>query len=90
MKCVGTQYLGAIRALKKRGFVPKRNVYLTFVPDEEVGGVHGMKSFVKTDEFKALNIGFGLDESLASANDTFCVFYAERAIWRKYSYLFSI
>lgn len=83
MKCVGTQYLGAIRALKRIGFTPTRTVHLTFVPEEEVGGNHGMRYFVKTDEFKALKIGFALDEAVASTVKTFHLFYAERAIWRK-------
>ena len=32
MKCVGIQYLEAIRHLKHKGFHPKRTVHLTFVP----------------------------------------------------------
>lgn len=31
MKCVGMQYLAAIRALKKRGATMKRTVHITFV-----------------------------------------------------------
>lgn len=50
--------------------------------DEEIGGLLGVKEFVKTDEFRALNIGFSLDEGIASPTDDFPVFYAERAIWR--------
>lgn len=49
--------------------------------DEEIGGIPGMKAFVHTDEFKALNVGFALDEGLASATDEFPVYYAERSIW---------
>jgi aminoacylase len=30
--------------------------------EEEVGGVEGMKLFVKTEEFLKLNCGFALDE----------------------------
>lgn len=30
--------------------------------DEEIGGVTGMKLFVKSDDFKTLNLGFALDE----------------------------
>lgn len=32
MKCVGMQYLAAIRALKKSGVTMKRTVHITFVP----------------------------------------------------------
>lgn len=42
-----------------------------------------MKLFVKSDDFKALNIGFALDEGMASASDVFPVFYAERTSWSK-------
>ena len=41
-----------------------------------------MKEFVHTDEFKALNVGFSLDEGVASESDVYNVYYAERAIWR--------
>ncbi|XP_063709896.1 aminoacylase-1-like [Culicoides brevitarsis] len=81
MKCCGTQYLGAIRALKKAGFVPKRTIHVSFVPEEEIGGVEGMQEFVLTDEFKALNVGFALDEAIASEDEVFHLFYAERSIW---------
>ena len=32
MKCVGMQYLEAIRQLKKTGFKPQRTIHVTFVP----------------------------------------------------------
>jgi len=82
MKCVGVQYLSAIRALKKEGVALKRTIHVIFVPDEETGGIDGMKVFVHCDEFKALNVGFSLDEGLASANEEFPVYYAERSIWK--------
>lgn len=82
MKCLGTQYLAAIRALKKDGINQlKRTIHVTFVPDEEVGGALGMKSFVKTDAFKKLNIGFSLDEACASEENDFFVFNAERTMY---------
>ncbi|KAJ6638574.1 Aminoacylase-1 [Pseudolycoriella hygida] len=100
MKCVGVQYLAAIRALKKEGITLKRTIHIIFVPgeiknkkstpkkliyrltDEEIGGVDGMKVFVHAKEFKDLNAGFSLDEGLASENDVFAVYYAERSIWK--------
>lgn len=88
MKCVGMQYLAAIRALKKDGFQPKRTIHLSYVPEEETGGFGGMKEFAVSDDFKSLNVGFSLDEGVASADDVYPVFYAERAIWRKSIYCF--
>lgn len=85
MKSVGCQYMAAVRALKASGYQPKRTVYLTFVPDEETGGHMGMAEFVKGDYFKAMNVGFSLDEGIASEDDTYPVFYAERTLWRKSS-----
>ncbi|XP_022209364.2 aminoacylase-1-like [Drosophila obscura] len=81
MKSVGTQYLGAIRALKASGYQPKRTVYLTYVPDEEIGGDLGMRELVKSDYFKNMNVGFSLDEGISSADETYSVFYAERTLW---------
>jgi len=40
-----------------------------------------MAAFVKTEEFKKLNVGFCMDEGLASPTDSFTVFYAERSPW---------
>lgn len=81
MKCVGTQYLGAIRLLLAGGYKPKRTVYITYVPDEETGVELAMAAFVKTEYFKQLNIGFTLDEGIASPDETFSVYYAERSLW---------
>lgn len=82
MKCVGVQYLAAIRAMKQDGVQQlKRTIHVMFVPDEEVGGVLGMMKFSTSNEFKAFNVGFSLDEGIASPIDEFNVFYAERCIW---------
>lgn len=43
-----------------------------------------MMKFVKTDEFRALNVGFSLDEGIASPGEEFPVFYAERSVWSKH------
>lgn len=50
--------------------------------DEEIGGTDGMMAFVRTDAFKNLNVGFALDEGLATPDDQFPVYYAERSVWR--------
>ncbi|KAM5562818.1 aminoacylase-1 [Rosa sericea] len=81
MKCVGLQYLEAIRRLKASGFKPTRTVYLSFVPDEEIGGHGGAEKFAESDIFKALNVGIVLDEGLASPSEYYRAFYAERCPW---------
>ncbi|XP_042509075.1 aminoacylase-1-like [Macadamia integrifolia] len=81
MKCVGMQYLEAIRQLKNSGFQPTRTLYLSFVPDEEIGGHDGAEKFAGSEEFKKMNVGIVLDEGLASTNENYRVFYAERCPW---------
>jgi aminoacylase len=81
MKCVGMQYLEALFLLKKTGFSPDRDIYLTFVPDEEIGGRAGVGAFVKSQIFKDLNIGLVLDEGLASPGGEYRIFYGERSPW---------
>lgn len=45
--------------------------YVYKILDEEIGGTLGMELFVKTDFFKQMNVGFGLDESITySINDS--------------------
>lgn len=62
MKCVGMQYLEAVRRLKASGFQPFRSIYLAFSPDEEIGAQDGAAKFVESEVFKSLNIGVVLDE----------------------------
>ena len=62
MKCVGMQYLEAIRRLKGTGFRPVRSVHLSFVPDDEIGGHDGAEKFVESEAFEKLNVGIVLDE----------------------------
>lgn len=83
MKSMGTQYLAAIHELKSAGVRVRRTIYVVFVPDEEMGGAAGWGAFVKTDEFRAMHVGFHLDEGNASPNDVLQVFYGERTTWRK-------
>ncbi|XP_021753263.1 aminoacylase-1-like isoform X1 [Chenopodium quinoa] len=79
MKCVGLQYLEAIRKLKDSGFEPTRTIYLTFVPDEEIGGHDGVEKLAESDLFKKMNVAFVLDEGLASPGEKYRAFYAERS-----------
>ncbi|CAH0702542.1 unnamed protein product [Spodoptera exigua] len=82
MKCVGIQYLEAIRKLKAAGVQLKRTLHVCFVPDEEIGGHDGMEKFVHTKDFKDLNVEFALDEGMASPNEDFVLFNGERSIWQ--------
>ncbi|KAK7597710.1 hypothetical protein V9T40_009935 [Parthenolecanium corni] len=81
MKCVGIQYIEAIRRCLKNGQKFKRTIHLLYVPDEEVGGADGMGAFIRMDEFKKLNIGCALDESLPSSSEIFVLHYADRTKW---------
>lgn len=62
MKCVGMQYMEAVRRLKASGFQPKRSLYLSFVPDEEIGGHDGLEKLAQSDVFKNMNVDIVLDE----------------------------
>jgi aminoacylase len=82
MKSVGVQYVEAVARLKAAGFVPRRNIHLLFVPDEEIGGVDGMEAFLASAQYKAIQpVAFALDEGLANPKDAFTVFYGERVPW---------
>lgn len=82
MKCVCIQYIEALRKLVSLNFQPTRSIYLTFVPDEEVGG-SGMAAFLDSQLYKhdLPGIALALDEGLASTNNIFSVFYGERLPW---------
>jgi len=84
MKCVGIQYLEAMKKIVRSRTNLKRTVHLTFMPEEELGGVLGMKIFVEMPQFAELNVGFALDEGYASEDDSFWLFYGERTVWRFY------
>ncbi|MFQ6649448.1 hypothetical protein Gotur_022948 [Gossypium turneri] len=81
MKCVGMQYMEAVRRLKASGFQPKRSLYLSFVPDEEIGGHDGLEKLAQSDVFKNMNVDIILDEGLASPNENYRLFYGERTPW---------
>lgn len=44
-----------------------------------------MATFVETPEFAKLNVGFALDEGIATPNEVFNVYYCERTSWSKSS-----
>eukprot|EP00941_MAST-03F_sp_MAST-3F-sp1_P002368 g2368.t1 len=89
MKCVCVQYLLAIRELMvanqdASAKAMRRTIFLSFVPDEEIGGRDGMGAFLASPEFAALPpIGLALDEGLANDSPTgeYTVFYGERSPW---------
>ncbi|KAF5289146.1 hypothetical protein FQR65_LT02036 [Abscondita terminalis] len=81
VKSQGVQYLEAIRRLKLKKVQPKRNVHVTFVCDEEIGGEFGMKSLIKSDEFRKLRVGFAIDEAGVAEGETITVHQAERRVW---------
>eukprot|EP01063_Lacrimia_lanifica_P012602 TRINITY_DN19255_c0_g2_i1.p1 TRINITY_DN19255_c0_g2~~TRINITY_DN19255_c0_g2_i1.p1 ORF type:complete len:451 (+),score=180.84 TRINITY_DN19255_c0_g2_i1:966-2318(+) len=81
MKCVCIQYLVAISRLMEAGYKPRRNVALSFVPDEEIGGA-GMNHFTHSEAFKALNVECALDEGLSHPDEgAYTVFFGERTPW---------
>lgn len=84
------QYLGAIRKILKNKVQLKRTIHVTFVPDEEIFGPDGMKAFVQSEDFKQLNVGFLLDEGIASETEVFKVFYGEKTCWRKHLDIFLV
>lgn len=47
-----------------------------------------MVAFIKTKEFKALNVGFALDEGAPSpTDDVMYAFYYDKRPWRKTTFL---
>lgn len=40
-----------------------------------------VQKFIETNAFRSLNVGFALDEGLASETDVYRVFHAERCVW---------
>ena len=82
MKCVCIQYLAAVYNLIRDGFRPIRNVVLTFVPDEEIGGKDGMGTMIPYLQKMVPPIGIALDEGLACPEENKCtIFYGERTCW---------
>lgn len=87
MKCVGMQYLGAIRHFKRKQMTFRRTIHVMFVPEEELGGDGGMADFVHTEAFRGLNAAFSLDEGMQTALSIKYSFIHEND-WRRYGQLF--
>mmetsp|Transcript_18160 Transcript_18160/g.35672 ORF Transcript_18160/g.35672 Transcript_18160/m.35672 type:complete len:440 (+) Transcript_18160:181-1500(+) len=94
MKCVCAQYVLSLartyrKAVEAAGgdasqvkHLFKRTVWLTFVPDEEIGGRDGMGAFIKDGHLERIigKVGVALDEGLANDKEEaeYTVFYGER------------
>lgn len=76
---MGMQYLEAIRKLKDSGFEPTRTIYLSFVPDEEIGGRDGAEKLAESDVFENMNVAFVLDEGMPSPNEKYRAYNGERS-----------
>eukprot|EP00397_Hematodinium_sp_SG-2012_P021193 GEMP01021877.1.p1 GENE.GEMP01021877.1~~GEMP01021877.1.p1 ORF type:complete len:435 (+),score=100.54 GEMP01021877.1:45-1349(+) len=83
MKCVCVQYVLALEKLREGKFEPLRNIWLTFVPDEEIGGADGLYKLLHSGAWDKLigQVAVALDEGLASPTDAYTVFYGERTPW---------
>jgi aminoacylase len=82
MKSVGMQYLEAVNRLKQRNVKLRYTIHLTFVPDEEVGGTKGMEAFLKTKEFKEMNVIFSYDEGIPAIDRNMLnIYYGENIAW---------
>lgn len=81
-KALGMIHLAAIRNLKLSGYQPKRTIHVTFTPDEELGGFNGMAGFAVSNAFKAMNVGYALDEGGVASSNTVGVYYDERCPWQ--------
>lgn len=80
MKAQGIQYMAAMYNL--RDVQLQYTVHVMFVPNRELGGLSGMANFVKTQDFRALEVLFVVDESCASPFNHFLLFFTERTAWQ--------
>lgn len=56
-------------------------MYVSFMPEEEIGGNDGARMLVNSDLFEKMNVGFVLDEGLPSAGEKYRAFHGERSPW---------
>ncbi len=81
MKGIGVAHYFALRQIMKERIALRRTIHIVMVPDEELGGFNGAGNFIKTDEFKKLNVGYVLDEGIPSGNsDSLLIKIAERKV----------
>ncbi|XP_026732407.1 aminoacylase-1A-like isoform X2 [Trichoplusia ni] len=82
MKSVSIQYYMALRRLKANNIPLLRNVYMTLMPDEELGAENGMIPFLKSQEFLDMNVGLELDEGTSYPIPFIPVFYQDKVVWQ--------
>ncbi|CAH0702370.1 unnamed protein product [Spodoptera exigua] len=82
MKSVSIQYYTALRRLKENNVTLLRDVYMTLMPDEEVGAEAGMIPFLQSKEFAAMNVGIELDEGSSFPLPVIAVFYQDKVVWQ--------
>lgn len=70
MKGVGVAQYAALRRFVKTHRTFRRTIVLLLVPDEEIGGFTGAGQLINTKEFKALNIGYVIDEGYSSGDSS--------------------
>lgn len=58
-----------------------RTVHLTFVPDEEIGGLAGMQALIQSSLFKSMNVAVELDEGEAGPEAAIKIFNGEKICW---------
>jgi aminoacylase len=68
MKSIGVAHYFALKTIRESKIKLNKTVHLSIVPDEEKGGTKGTKLFIETEVFKKLNIGFVIDEGIASGD----------------------
>ncbi|XP_021731905.1 aminoacylase-1-like [Chenopodium quinoa] len=73
------QYLEAIRKLKDSGFEPIRTIYLSYLPDGEIGGRDEAEKLADSDVFEKMNVGFVLDEGIPSPDEKYLAYNGERS-----------
>ncbi|KAK9874874.1 hypothetical protein WA026_005688 [Henosepilachna vigintioctopunctata] len=81
MKCIGIQYLEAIRNLISDSKTCLRNIHVCFLPEGGVG-CQAMASFIDTNEFLSMKVGVCLDAGRASATDDFLLFTSDKICWQ--------
>ncbi|XP_072938984.1 aminoacylase-1-like [Epargyreus clarus] len=82
MKSVAIQYYEAMSRLKAKGVTLERNVYMTLMPDEEVGAECGMIPFLQSKEFASLNVGVEFDEGTPYPVPFIPLFYQDKVVWQ--------
>ncbi|KAL0831364.1 hypothetical protein ABMA28_002189 [Loxostege sticticalis] len=80
-KDIAIQYLEAVRRIDALNVTLQRTIHITLMPDEETGGFEGIRPFIASPEYKALNVGFALDEGLSSPTDDIYATYQDRRAW---------